>query len=234
MQPFRYLDLPPEIRNMILLLTRKLNKRIQQQPTYRKDTPSNDGLRFSTPLLATNHQTQEEGLAILFSKNILGLDLIPGDVSLPPWIKHPNHQTLLLTRLVDLHIFPRKCSRLMVNETTIPLVAQTLRSCETLESVKITVFHNPKYYKSSFVADIHSIARYFCGIRAKMEICLCDTSANEGDEVWISWNRADASLSSAPMVRLAHYHVTDQGTAGWVYEVEGLRAAEFTDLRISK
>lgn len=163
-QPFRYLDLPPEIRNMILLLSLKVSKRIQQQPTHKKDTRGNKGLRFPTPLLATNHQTREEGLAILFSKNVLGIDLIPGDVSLPPWIKHTGHQ-LSYIRNVDLHLFPRKCSRFTVNETTIPLVAQSLRSCQNLEAVKITLFHNSgsyihnsEYYRLSSVAHIHSIA----------------------------------------------------------------------------
>ncbi|KAG7005748.1 hypothetical protein G7Y79_00018g045550 [Physcia stellaris] len=206
---------------MILLLSLQASSRIQQQPTPRKATRGNDGLSFPTPLLATNHQTRDEGLAILFSKNVLGIDLIPGDVSLPPWIKHPSHLSCL--RNVDLHLFPRKCSRFTLNETTIPLVAQSLQSCQNLESVKLTLFHNSEtyfhnagYYKLDSVAHIHSIAAYFGGVGARMEIWLCDTARNEGDEIWSSWNRARAPLESAPMVKMA-----EKATARWVYEVEG-------------
>ena len=133
MQPFRFFDLPTEIRSMILDLVLPQDCVYQPVSAY-----SGDETTIDLPVLTASHQMYQEALPIFYGRNTFNLYIVPRVTSLISWTIQPAHQLAYLRKVhVYVHMYRGKLTpptKNMIDE-----VVQTLKKCSNLIMLAITI-----------------------------------------------------------------------------------------------
>ena len=146
-QPFRFFDLPAEIRYMILGYTLVFECPLQPSSAF------SGGSRplIDVRLLATCHQMYKEALQIFYGRNTFQLSLYSvGYDGLPTWVAHPEQFTRHLRRF-----------RIMLRETwtqwypqhqeEVDEIVKTLALCQRLEVVEVVfLFSSQPLFRALF------------------------------------------------------------------------------------
>ena len=137
MQPFRFFDLPTEIRSMILDLA--LPRDCAFQPV---SAHNGDDSTINISVLTASHQMYEEALPILYGHNTINLYIFPRVTSLMPWTIQPAHHLAHLRNVhVYVHMYRGKLT--LPTKKMIEEVVQTLKKCSNLVMLRIIISFIP-------------------------------------------------------------------------------------------
>ena len=168
MQPFRFFDLPVEIRSMVLHFV--LAKGAIRALPFFHGFQSEEIV--DRQLLATSRTMQEEALPVLFGHNTINIPLRSGIAALPSWITQPSYQIYYM-REVHIKIFNHGPAS---HYTLLAQIADTLKHCKILERLKVIVFYSPYREGRPFHDDIEKIFRQFSGLRCTVTVYSCSTN----------------------------------------------------------
>ena len=140
MQPFRFFDLPAEIRSIILRLALEWEGKLHQLTAYTKDVRNLGEPLVDTQLLATSRQMQVEALPIFYGYNTFCVEINNEFGNIPPWITYPTQTTSHIRKvLLEICIcVPNEILRYTPQFLVAPVI-RALKLCPSLESLQITV-----------------------------------------------------------------------------------------------
>ena len=133
MEPFRFFDLPTEIRSMILEFALPSDRVYQPVSIYSGDQDTLD-----IPILTTSHQMHQEALPMFYGRNTFNIYIVPRVSTLITWTSQPAHQLAYIRNVhVYVHMYRGKLTGPIIH--MIEKAVETLNQCLSLVLLRITV-----------------------------------------------------------------------------------------------